>query len=105
MLAKNWDNFFWVYMILERLNSNQGTNFDYFFLFFFEKIWLELPSLSQTESAALKTLKTESQSARTLGSMLRTLPIGAKHRWSEQIHTLTFPYVTNHETTSYAPFF
>ncbi|XP_066571623.1 uncharacterized protein LOC136760225 [Amia ocellicauda] len=43
---------------------------------------------------------------RTLGSMLRTLPLKEKHQWPQQIQTLTFAYnATVHETTGYAPFF
>lgn len=43
---------------------------------------------------------------RTLGNMLRTLPLKEKHWWPQQIQTLTFAYnATIHETTGYAPFF
>lgn len=43
---------------------------------------------------------------RTLGCMLRTLPLKEKQRWPEQIQSLTFTYkATVHETTGYAPFF
>ena len=43
---------------------------------------------------------------RTLGSMLRLLPLREKHKWVEQIQTLTFAYnATVHETTGYAPFY
>ncbi|KAF1377084.1 hypothetical protein PFLUV_G00218260 [Perca fluviatilis] len=42
---------------------------------------------------------------RTLGSMLRSLPLKEKHKWPQQIQTLTFAYnATVHETTGYAPF-
>lgn len=37
--------------------------------------------------------------------MLRSLPLKEKHKWAEQIQTLTFAYnATVHETTGYAPF-
>ncbi|XP_024118290.1 uncharacterized protein LOC112139697 [Oryzias melastigma] len=43
---------------------------------------------------------------RTLGSMLRTLPLKDKEKWPQQIQSLTFAYnATVHETTGYAPFF
>ncbi|KAI2646030.1 Retrovirus-related Pol polyprotein [Labeo rohita] len=43
---------------------------------------------------------------KTLGNMLRSLPLKAKHQWPQQIQTLTFAYnATIHETTGYAPFF
>jgi len=43
---------------------------------------------------------------RTLGSMLRALPLKEKHQWPQQVQTLTFAYnATAHETTGYAPFF
>ncbi|XP_060733694.1 uncharacterized protein LOC132851087 [Tachysurus vachellii] len=42
---------------------------------------------------------------RTLGSMLRSLPLKEKQKWPEQIQALTFAYnATVHETTGYAPF-
>lgn len=42
---------------------------------------------------------------RTLGSILRSLPLKEKHKWPEQIQTMTFAYnATVHETTGYAPF-
>ncbi|XP_054643421.1 uncharacterized protein LOC129187765 isoform X1 [Dunckerocampus dactyliophorus] len=43
---------------------------------------------------------------RTLGSMIRCLPLAAKQHWVQQIQTLTFAYnATVHETTGYAPFY
>ncbi|RXN14276.1 Retrovirus-related Pol polyprotein from transposon 412 [Labeo rohita] len=40
----------------------------------------------------------------TLGSMLRSLPLKEKHKWPEQIQTLTFAYnATVNKTTGYAP--
>lgn len=43
---------------------------------------------------------------RTLGNMLRSLPLKDKQHWPQQIQSLTFAYnATIHETTGYAPFF
>lgn len=43
---------------------------------------------------------------RTLGNMLRTLPLTAKARWPQLLRTLTFCYnCTVHETTGLAPFY
>lgn len=43
---------------------------------------------------------------RTLGAMLRSLPLKAKHQWPQQIQTLTFAYnATVHETTGFSPFY
>ncbi|CAI5681706.1 unnamed protein product [Oreochromis niloticus] len=43
---------------------------------------------------------------RTLGNMLRALPLRAKQEWPQQIQTLTFAYnATVHETTGYVPFY
>ena len=43
---------------------------------------------------------------RTLGNMLRALPLKEKQQWPQQVQTLTFAYnATVHETTGYAPFF
>ncbi len=41
----------------------------------------------------------------TLGSMLRSLPLKEKHKWPQQIQTLTFAYyASEYETPEYAPF-
>lgn len=42
----------------------------------------------------------------TFKNMLRTLPLQEKHKWPQQIQTLTFAYnAMVHETTGYTPFF
>ncbi|RVE67423.1 hypothetical protein OJAV_G00102810 [Oryzias javanicus] len=43
---------------------------------------------------------------RTLGNMIRALPLRTKQDWPQQIQTLTFAYnATVHETTGFAPFY
>lgn len=43
---------------------------------------------------------------RTLGNMIRSLPLRLKERWPQMIQTLTFSYnCTTHETTGFAPFY
>lgn len=101
---KLWDNVFCVYGFPERLHSDQGTNFE-------SKLiaeLLHLAGVAKSHTTAYHPMGNGGTERfnRTLGSMLRTLPFGAKHRWPEQIQTLTFTYnATIHETTGYAPFF
>ncbi len=43
---------------------------------------------------------------RTLGNMIRALPVKSKARWPQLLRTLTFSYnCTVHETTGFAPFY
>lgn len=43
---------------------------------------------------------------RTLGNMIRALPVHSKARWPQMLQMLTFCYnCTEHETTGFAPFF
>ena len=101
---KLWDNVFCVYGFPERIHSDQGTNFQ-------SNLIAELLSLAGVAKSRTTAYHPMGNGAterfnRTLGSMLRTLPLKAKHQWPQQIQTLTFAYnATVHETTGYAPFF
>jgi len=87
-----------------RIHSDQGANFE-------SKLIAELLSLTgikKTHTTAYHPMgngQTE-RFNRTLGSMLRSLPLAAKQHWAQQIQTLTFAYnSTIHETTGYPPFY
>ena len=101
---KLWDNVFCFYGFPERIHSDQGANFE-------SKLISELLSLTgvaKSHTTAYHPMgngQTE-RFNRTLGSMLRSLPLAAKQHWTQQIQTLTFAYnATVHETTGYAPFY
>ncbi|XP_056243780.1 uncharacterized protein LOC130176621 [Seriola aureovittata] len=101
---KLWDNVFCIYGFPERIHSDQGANFE-------SKLISELLSLAgvaKSHTTAYHPMgngQTE-RFNRTLGSMLRSLPLAAKQHWAQQIQTLTFAYnATVHETTGYAPFY
>lgn len=86
-------NVFCVYGFPTRIHTDQGANFE-------SAIVAKLLILAGVEKS-----HTTEQFNRTLGSMLRSLPLKEKHKWPEQIQTLTFAYnATVHETTGYAPF-
>lgn len=101
---KLWDHVFCVYGFPERIHSDQGTNFE-------SKLiaeLLQLAGVAKSHTTAYHPMGNgvTERFNRTLGSMLRTLPLKEKQRWPEQIQTLTFVYnATVHETTGYAPFY
>lgn len=101
---KLWDNVFCIYGFPERIHSDQGANFE-------SNLMAELFRLAGVTKSHTTAYHPMGNGAterfnRTLGSMLRTLPLKAKHHWPQQIQTLTFAYnATVHETTGYAPFF
>lgn len=101
---KLWDHVFCVYGFPERIHSDQGANF-------VGKLVAELLSLagitkSQTTAYHPMGNGGTERFNRTLGNMLRALPLGVKQHWPQQIQSLTFAYnATIHETTGYAPFY
>ncbi|KAF7669952.1 hypothetical protein LDENG_00105440 [Lucifuga dentata] len=101
---KLWDNVFCIYGFPQRIHSDQGTNFESNLI----AELLQLAGVAKSHTTAYHPMGnggTERFNC-TLGNMLRTLPLGVKHQWPEQIQTLTFAYnCTVHETTGYAPFF
>lgn len=101
---KLWDNVFCVYGFPERIHSDQGANFESNLI----AELLHLAGVAKSRTTAYHPMGNGGTERfnRTLGSMLRTLPLKEKHRWPQQIQTLTFAYnATVHETTGYAPFF
>ncbi|KAJ8010022.1 hypothetical protein DPEC_G00070650 [Dallia pectoralis] len=101
---KLWDNVFCVYGFPERIHSDQGANFESNLI----AELLRLAGVAKSHTTAYHPMGNGGTERfnRTLGNMLRTLPLKEKHQWPQQIQSLTFAYnATVHETTGYAPFF
>uniref|UniRef100_A0A9J8BSI6 Gypsy retrotransposon integrase-like protein 1 n=1 Tax=Cyprinus carpio carpio TaxID=630221 RepID=A0A9J8BSI6_CYPCA len=100
---KLWDRVFCVYGFPSRIHTDQGANFESALL----SELFKLSGVAKSHTTAYYPMGNGGVERfnRTLGSMLRTLPLKEKHKWPEQIQTLTFAYnATVHETTGYAPF-
>ncbi len=100
---KLWDHVFCIYGFPTRIHTDQGTNFESTLV----AELLKLAGIEKSHTTAYHPMGNGGTERfnRTLGSMLRCLPLKEKHKWPEQIQTLTFAYnATVHETTSYAPF-
>ncbi|XP_061569416.1 uncharacterized protein LOC133423270 [Cololabis saira] len=100
---KLWDNVFCVYGFPGRIHTDQGTNFESDLV----AELLKLSGVSKSHTTAYHPMGNGGTERfnRTLGSMLRSLPLREKAKWPQQIQTLTFAYnATVHETTGYAPF-
>ncbi|XP_076877136.1 eukaryotic translation initiation factor 4E-1A isoform X1 [Brachyhypopomus gauderio] len=101
---KLWDNVFCVYGFPQRIHSDQGANFE-------SELVAELLKLSGVAKSRTTGYHPMGNGGterfnRTLGSMLRALPLKSKQQWPQQIQALTFAYnATVHETTGYAPFY
>lgn len=87
---KLWDNVFCVYGFPGRIHTDQGANFE-------SELIAELLRLSgvfkshTTPYHPMGNGGTE-RFNRTLGNMLRSLPLREKAKWPQQIQTLTFAY-------------
>ena len=100
---KLWDCVFCVYGFPERVHSDQGPSFEGELVS--ELLRLSGVAKSHTTSYHPMGNGGTERFNRTLGSMLRALPLRAKQDWPQQIQTLTFAYnATVHETTGFAPF-
>ncbi|XP_077091870.1 protein NYNRIN-like [Siphateles boraxobius] len=100
---KLWDHVFCIYGFPTRIHTDQGTNFESTLI----AELLKLAGIEKSHTTAYHPMGNGGTERfnRTLGSMLRSLPLKEKHKWPEQIQTLTFAYnATVHETTGYAPF-
>ena len=100
---KLWDNVFCVYGFPERIHSDQGASFESDLV----SELLQLSGVAKSHTTAYHPMGNGGTERfnRTLGTMLRALPLRAKQDWPQQIQTLTFAYnATVHETTGYAPF-
>lgn len=101
---KLWDNVFCIYGFPERIHSDQGTNFESNLI----AELLRLAGVAKSHTTAYHPMGNGGTERfnRTLGNLLRSLPLKEKCQWPQQIQTLTFAYnATIHETTGYAPFF
>ncbi|KAL7842573.1 hypothetical protein SRHO_G00242620 [Serrasalmus rhombeus] len=101
---KLWDNVFCVYGFPERIHSDQGTNFESNLI----AELLHLAGVAKSHTSPYHPMGNGGTERfnRTLGNMLRALPLKEKQKWPQQIQTLTFTYnATVHETTGYAPFY
>ncbi len=100
---KLWDHVFCMYGFPERIHTDQGANFG-------SELIAELLALSGVSKSRTTVYHPMGSGIterfnRTLGNMLRSLPLRSKDKWPQQIQTLTFAYnSTVHETTGYAPF-
>lgn len=100
---KLWDCVFCVYGFPERIHSDQGASFESELV----SELLQLSGVAKSHTTAYHPMGNGGTERfnRTLGNMLRALPLRAKQEWPQQIQTLTFAYnATVHETTGYAPF-
>ena len=101
---KLWENFFCVYGFPQRLHSDQGANFE-------SELIAELLHLSGVDKSHTSPYHPMGNGGterfnRTLGNMLRSLPLRSKQKWPQMIQTMTFVYnCTVHETTGFAPFY
>ncbi|KAL1252257.1 hypothetical protein QQF64_020053 [Cirrhinus molitorella] len=101
---KLWDHVFCVYGFPKRIHTYHGANFE-------SGLIAELLKLSgvvkshTTANHPMGNGGTE-RFNRTLGAMLCSLPLKAKHQWPQQIQFLTFAYnATVHETIGFPPFY
>lgn len=100
---KLWDHVFCVYGFPERIHSDQGANFESELL----AELLKFSGVSKSHTTAYHPMGNGGTERfnRTLGNMLRSLPLREKNKWPQQIQSLTFAYnATVHETTGFAPF-
>ncbi|KAJ8381090.1 hypothetical protein SKAU_G00018680 [Synaphobranchus kaupii] len=87
-----------------RLHSDQGANFQSELM----AELLELAEIGKSRTSPYHPMGNGGTERfnRTLGSMLRSLPLWSKHKWPQMIQTMTFAYnCTQHETTGFAPFY
>ncbi|KAL4009395.1 hypothetical protein ACER0C_003247 [Sarotherodon galilaeus] len=100
---KLWDHVFCVYGFPERIHSDQGADFESELL----AELLKFSGVSKSHTTAYHPMGNGGTERfnRTLGNMLRSLPLREKNKWPQQIQSLTFAYnATVHETMGFAPF-
>ncbi|KAL1268813.1 hypothetical protein QQF64_034176 [Cirrhinus molitorella] len=98
------DHVFCVYGFPERIQTDQGANFESGLI----AELLKLSGVVKSHTTAYHPMGNGGTERfnRTLGAMLRSLPLKAKHQWPQQIQSLTFAYnATVHETTGFPPFY
>ncbi|XP_041955682.1 uncharacterized protein LOC121714730 [Alosa sapidissima] len=101
---KLWDNFFCVYGFPTRLHSDQGASFESDLI----AELMELAGVHKSHTSPYHPMGNGGTERfnRTLGNMLRSLPLQSKQKWPQMVQTMTFVYnCTVHETTGFAPFY
>lgn len=99
-----WNDFFCIYGFPKRIHSDQGANFESRLI----KELLEMAGVQKSHTTPYHPMGNGvvERYNRTLGNMIRALPLHSKARWPQMLQMLTFCYnCTEHETTGFAPFF
>lgn len=99
-----WNDLFCIYGFPKRIHSDQGANFESKII----KNLLEMAGVKKSHTTPYHPMGNGLAECfnRTLGNMIRALPVKSKARWPQLLRTLTFSYnCTVHETTGFAPFY
>lgn len=99
-----WNDFFCVYGFPKRIHSDQGANFESKMI----RSLLEMAGIQKSHTTPYHPMGNglAERFNRTLGNMIRALPVESKAKWPQLLQTLTFSYnCTVHETTGFAPFY
>ncbi len=99
-----WNDLFCIYGFPKRIHSDQGANFESKII----KNLLEMAGVQKSHTTPYHPMGNglAERFNRTLGNMIRALPVKSKARWPQLLRTLTFSYnCTVHETTGFAPFY
>ncbi|KAK0130982.1 Retrovirus-related Pol polyprotein from transposon 412 [Merluccius polli] len=99
-----WNDFFLIYGFPRRIHSDQGANFESKLI----KELLEMAGVQKSHTTPYHPMGNgvTERFNRTLGNMIRSLPLQSKAKWPQMLQQLTFCYnCTEHETTGFAPFY
>ncbi|KAK0137580.1 Retrovirus-related Pol polyprotein from transposon 412 [Merluccius polli] len=99
-----WNDFFLIYGFPRRIHSDQGANFESKLI----KELLEMAGVQKSHTTPYHPMRNgvTERFNRTLGNMIRSLPLQSKAKWPQMLQQLTFCYnCTEHETTGFAPFY
>ncbi len=95
-----WNDLFCIYGFPKRIHSDQGANSE-------SKNLLEMAGIQKSHTTPYHPMGNDLAECfnRTLGNMIRALPVKSKAKWPQLLQTLTFSYnCTVHETTGCAIF-
>ena len=99
-----WNDFFLIYGFPRRIHSDQGANFESKLI----RELLEMAGVQKSHTTPYHPMGNgvTERFNRTLGNMIRSLPLQYKAKWPQMLQQLTFCYnCTEHETTGFAPFY
>jgi hypothetical protein len=99
-----WNDFFLIYGFPRRIHSDQGANFESKLI----RELLEMAGVQKSHTTPYHPMGNgvTERFNRTLGNMIRSLPLQSKAKWPQMLQQLTFCYnCTEHETTGFAPFY